>query len=147
MEDRPPRSRTYVGMALRALPALLVALAALADGAGEPAVALYALLAAVPALAIAALGALGDVLDGDAVPRRQLQALLWAVALTLAVGGAAVRGPAVRDADLPAFAGSALIACLVALALEAAVAAAHTAVERPPRQRRSATSEEVREAA
>jgi hypothetical protein len=141
------RSRTYVGMARRALPALLVASAALADAAGEPALALYALLAAVPALAIAALTALGDMLDGDAVPRRQLQALLWVLASVLAVGGAAVRGPAVRDADLPAFAGSALIACLVALALEAAVAAAHTAVERPPRRHHSETHEELREAA
>ena len=133
-------------MARRALPALLVAAAAVADGLGQPELALYALLAGVPALAVAALAVLGDVLDGDSAPRRQLQALLWGVALVLAVAGAAVRGPAVRDAGLPAFAGSALFACLVVLALEAAVAAAQAAVERPPRPQR-AEAEDLREAA
>jgi hypothetical protein len=122
-------------MARRALPAVLVAAAAVADSAGEPTLALYALLAAVPALSFAGLSALGELLDGDSDLARQLQALLAAVALALIVGGAAVRAPAVQDGDLPAFAGTALFACLVVLALEALVGAGRVAVERPPRER------------
>jgi Ca2+/H+ antiporter len=135
-------------MARRALPALLVAAAALADAAAEPAFALYALLLAVPALALAGLAALGDVLEGEASPARQLQALLSAAALALVVAGAMVRAPAIRDGELPALAGSALVACLVLLAVEAVVGAARAAVERPPRRRRvTAQAEELREAA
>jgi hypothetical protein len=142
------RSRTFVGMARRALPALLVAAAALADASGEFGLALYALLAAVPVLAFAGLDALGELLEGESEPGRQLQALLCALALALVLAGAAVRAPAVRDGELPALAGSALFACLVALALEALVAAGRVAVERPPRRHRSAASaEELREAA
>lgn len=139
--------RTFVGMARRVLPALLVAAAAVADRSGEPDLALYALLAAVPALAFAGLAALGELLDGESEPARQLQALLAAIALALIVGGAAVRAPAVEDGDLPAFAGSALFACLVVLALEAFVGAGRAAVERPPRRRREAPPDELREAA
>jgi hypothetical protein len=135
-------------MARRALPALLVAAAALADAAGERNVSLYALLGAIPALAFAGLAALGELLDGRIEPGRQLQTLLWAVALALVVGGAAVRAPAVGDGDLPTFAGSALFACLVVLALEALVAAAGAAVERPPRRRGlTLPGEDLREAA
>ena len=135
-------------MARRALPALLVAAAALADASGEAGLALYLLLAAVPALACAALASFGELLDGETGPGRQLGLLLSAVALALVVGGAAVRAPTARDGDLPAFAGSALFACLVVLALEAAVGAACAAVERPARTRpRVHAVEELRDAA
>jgi hypothetical protein len=135
-------------MARRALPALLVAAAALADASGEFGLALYALLAAVPGLAIAGLAMIAELVDGEATPGRQLQALLWGVGLALVLAGAAVRAPAVHDGALPAFAGSALFACLVVLALEAVVGAAGAAVERPPRRRRPvAHAEELREAA
>ena len=136
-------------MARRALPALLVAAAALADAGGSPDLALYALLAAIAALALAALAALGDLIDGDRPPAaHQLQVLLSGVALLLVVVGAAVSAPAARTGELPALADSALFACLVVLALEAAVGAARAAVERPARPRRTAQpGEELREAA
>ena len=134
-------------MARRAVPALLVAAAALADGRGETQLALYALLLAIPGLALIGLSAFGELLDGSDEPARQVQALLCAVALGLTVVGAAVRAPAARAGDLPALAGSALVACLVALAIEAAVGAARVAVERPPRRRPARAAEELREAA
>jgi len=141
-------SRTLVGMARRAMPALLVAAAALADVLGDRNLALYALLAAVPALAVALLAAFGDVLEGDAEPSRQLQTLLCGVGLLLVVVGATVRAPAVRDADLPPLAVSTLVACLAVLALEAAVGAGRAAVERPARRGRAeAQPDELREAA
>ena len=131
------------------MPALLVAAAALADASGERSLALYALLAAVPALAVVGLTVLGELLDGDAEPSRQLQAILSALALSLVVAGASARAPAVGEDGLPPLAGSSLIACLVLLALEAGVCAARAAVERPPRQRpvRAAAPDELREAA
>lgn len=123
-------------MARRALPALLVAAAALLDADGFPDLALYALLGAIAALALAALGALGELIDGvPATPAHQLQALLSGSALLLVVVGAAVGAPAARSGDLPALADSALFACLVVLALEAAVGAARAAVEKPERRR------------
>jgi hypothetical protein len=136
-------------MVRRALPALLVAVAALADAGGFPDLALYALLAAIAALALAALAALGELIDGDRpAPAHQLQALLWGVALLLVVGGAAVSAPGARTGELPALADSALFACLVVLALEAAVGAARAAVEPPARPRRTAPpAEQWREAA
>ena len=135
-------------MARRALPALLVAAAAVADARGLRDLALYALLTAIAAVALAALAVLGELIDGDPQPVQQLQALLWAVALLLVVGGSAVRAPAVRTENLPALAGSALFACLVVLALESGVGAARAAVERPERGRRSSPqAEELREAA
>jgi hypothetical protein len=147
-QDCPTRSRTLAGMARRAVPALLVAAAALADARGEPTFALYAILAAVPALAVAALASFGDVLDGEPEASRQLQALLWTLALVLAVSGAAVRAPALRDGALPPLAVTALFACLVVLALEAAVGAARAAVERPARERpRPSAAGELRRAA
>jgi hypothetical protein len=134
-------------MARRALPALLVAVAAVADARGLPDLALYALLAAIVAVAVASLASLGELLDGQATPAQQLQALLWGLALLLVVCGSAARSPAVRAGDLPTLAASALFACLVVLALEAVVGAARAAVERPPRIRRPAAPENVREAA
>lgn len=135
-------------MARRALPALLVATAALADVSGEFALALYVLLAAVPVLAFAGLAMLGELIDEEATPGKQLQALLWGVGLALVLAGATVRAPAVRDVALPPFAGPALFACLVVLALEALVGAAGAAVERPARRRgQPAAAESLRDAA
>jgi hypothetical protein len=135
-------------MVRRALPALLVAVAAVFDVRGLADLSLYALLAAIAAVAVASLAALGDLLEGEATPAQQLQALLWGLALLLVVGGTAARSPAVRTDDLPTLAASALFACLVVLALEAVVGAARAAVERPPRIRRPApAAEELSEAA
>ena len=136
-------------MARRALPALLVATAALADAAGYPDLALYALLASIAALALAALNVLGELIDSERpAAAHQLQALLCGIALLLVVGGAAAGAPAARTGELPAFADSALFACLVVLGLEAAVGAARAAVERPARKSRPAAGrEELREAA
>jgi hypothetical protein len=141
-------SRTFVGMVRRALPAMLVAVVALADALGDRHLALYALLGAVPALAVAVLAAFGDVLEGRAEPSRQLQTLLSGFGLLLVVAGATVRAPAVRDGDLPPLAVSTLVACLVVLALEAALGAGRAAVERPARRRGSEPQpEQLREAA
>lgn len=136
-------------MARRALPALLVAAAALLDAGEFPDLALYALLAAIAALALSSLAALGELLDGERpAPAHQLQTLLSGIALLLVVAGAAVSGPAAKTGELPALADSALFACLVVLALEAAVGAARAAVEKPERRRRSVqAAEELREAA
>jgi hypothetical protein len=126
---------------------MLVAGAALADAYGEPTLALYSLLVAVPALAAAGLSAFGEVLDGESGAACQLQALLWLGALALVVVGTAVRAPAVRDDVLPPLGASALVACLVVLALEALLGAGSAAVERAPRQLPETVPEELREAA
>jgi hypothetical protein len=105
----------------RAIPALLLAAAALADVAGSGRAAFYLLLTAVPALAAAALTVLGEVLDGRPGATRVLQVALLAIALALAVAGAAARSPMLLEHAVPPFAVYALAAGLFALALEALV--------------------------
>jgi hypothetical protein len=95
--------------------------AAAADGAAFHGVAFYALLLAVPAAAAVALEAFGHVLDGA---NEHLHALLWTIVLALVVVGCAVRASAVADGAVPAFARTALLACLAVFCVQAAVSAA-----------------------
>jgi hypothetical protein len=107
---------------LRVLTAALVLAAALADAAGSPQLAFYALLAAVPAGAACGLSIFGDLLEDRG---QVLQALVWALVLTLVVVGAAARSPALLEGGVPALGASALTACLALLSLEGVLAAAH----------------------
>ena len=98
----------------------LVVLAGLADAAGAHALAFYALVAAVPAAAAAALVSLDRALTADGHPPLR-RAWLQAAVLVLVLLSAAVRAP-VRDADtVPRLATSALVACLLLLALQVGV--------------------------
>jgi len=105
---------------LRVLTAALVVVAALSDAAGSPGLAFYALLAAVPSAAATGLSVFGELLDQ---PGRVLQALVWAMVLTLVVVGAAARSPAVLEGAVPAVGATALATCLALLALEGLLAA------------------------
>ena len=99
----------------------LVLVAGLADAAGVHSLAFYALLLAVPATAAAALTALGAAFEpGDT--RAIGRAWVQAAALTLVLVSGAVRAP-FRNADsVPRIATSALVACLLLFAGQAAVA-------------------------
>jgi len=105
---------------LRVLTAALVVVAALSDASGSHELAFYALLAAVPAAAACGLSVFGELLDE---PGRALQALVWAMVLTLVVLGAATRSPAVLEGAVPAVGATALAACLALLSLEGLLAA------------------------
>ena len=107
-------------MALRVLTAALVLAAALADAAASPQLAFYALLAAVPAAAACGLSVFGELLEEDG---RIVQALLWALVVTLVVIGAATRSPALLEGGVPTVGATALTACLALLSLEGLLAA------------------------
>jgi multisubunit Na+/H+ antiporter MnhC subunit len=109
-----------VRVGLRVLTAGLVLVAALADAAGSPRFAFYALLAAVPAAAASGLAVFGELLDE---PGRVVQALVWALVLTLVVVGAAARSPALLEGAVPAVGATALAGCLALLSLEGLLAA------------------------
>jgi hypothetical protein len=108
-------------MARRWLPIGLALVAALLDAWGLHGAAFYLLLLAVPATAVAALGALGELLDVRAVGRAGaalfMQPMLWALALTLLVGSAALRAAAE-----PGLSAAVLSVCLAFFCLEALVA-------------------------
>jgi hypothetical protein len=113
-------------MACRALPVALVIATALADAAGAHRLAFYALVAAVPATAVAGLICLGEIVDsrrdGLARPAAGVQGVLWAVALVLIMVGAAARGPFLQQGALPRVALSALVASLLTLVVQTALA-------------------------
>jgi len=105
---------------LRVLTAALVLLAAVADATSSPQLAFYALLAAVPVVAACGLSVFDELL-GD---RGQVvQAVVWALVLTLVVVGAAARSPALLEGTVPAVGASALAGCLALLSLEGLLAA------------------------
>ncbi|HTR33390.1 MAG TPA: hypothetical protein VMH47_05905 [Gaiellaceae bacterium] len=109
-------------MARRLLPGLLAIAAAIADSRGSHGLAFDALLAAVPFAAVAALESFGAYLDDRGEALRGLQALLWALALSLLVLSCAARSPATETHSLPALGWSALVACLGVFAVKACVA-------------------------
>lgn len=114
---------------------MLTVAAAYADARGSHGLAFDALLAAVPFAAAAALVGFGAYLEDRADPQKGLQALLWALALALIVLSCAARSPATGTHALPPLGRSALLGCLVILALKAFVAIAplvrRAAVYRP----------------
>jgi len=107
-------------LGLRVLTAALVLLAAVADATASPQLAFYALLAAVPAAAACGLAVFDELLEDRG---QALQALVWALVLTLVVVGAAARSPALLEGVVPALGASALAACLALLSLEGLLAA------------------------
>jgi hypothetical protein len=100
-----------------------VVAAALADARGAHGLAFDALLAAIPFAAVSGLVAFGDYLErrDDAVAG--FQALLWTLALALAVVSCAARSPETQTHTLPPLGASALAGCLAVLALKVCVAA------------------------
>ncbi len=106
------------------LPALLAVAAALADANGSHGLAFDALVAAIPFTAVAALVSFAAYLDAREDSVSGLQALLWALALSLLVLSCAARSPAAATQTLPPLGWSALVACLGVFAIKTAVAAA-----------------------
>jgi hypothetical protein len=104
------------------LPALLALLAAAADSWGAHTLSFYALLAAVPFAAVGALVTFGDRLEERDDPVLGLQAVLWALAVTLLVVSCATRSATVAY-GVPPLAASTLSACLAVFAVKAIVAA------------------------
>jgi hypothetical protein len=100
-------------------PAGLVALAGLCDAAGAHDGAFWLLVLAVPLAALAALVVLGRALDEDATGRLT-HAWLQGAALVLILFGAAARAPFRDEGSVPRVAVSALVACLLLYAVEAA---------------------------
>ena len=115
------RRESVLGMQRITLPVVgLVALAGLADLGGAHTLAFYTLVAAVPAAAAAALVALDRALTADG--RRPLRrAWLQATVLVLVLLSAAVRAPVREENSVPQLATSALVACLLLLALQIGV--------------------------
>ena len=111
----------------------LVLGAALADAAGQHRLSYYALVAAVPVAAVAALYALGAVLDGSAAePLDRAAVLLAGLAVPLLLLTTAVRAPLVGGSQPPRIAVTALVACLVLMLVQAALAGASALTVQQP---------------
>ena len=121
--------RTFLLMGRGALVTLAVVLAAGLGLAGhDSSLAFYLLLGAVASAAVSALAAFGDAISGEGSALAGLQAALRGLALVFALTASAVLAPARGDHSAPRLAVSALVACLIVLAVEGlvtAVAAAH----------------------
>jgi hypothetical protein len=99
----------------------LVLTAALADAAGAHSLSFLALVLAVPATAAAALVALGSAFEpGDS--RAVGRAWVQGAALALVLLSAAVRAPFRESGTVPRLGTTALVACLLLFAGQAAVA-------------------------
>jgi hypothetical protein len=92
--------------------------AAVADSRGSHGLAFDALIAAVPCTAVAALLAFDAYLGDRGRSFAGLQALLWALALTMLVLSCAARSPATQMHTLPPLGASALAALLVVYAVK-----------------------------
>ena len=90
-------------MAVVELATVLLVATAVCDALGFAVASFYVLLAGVPLLATAALAAFAGLVDaanGDGMERRgRLQAALSALLVAVVVLGAALRSPAVSDAN------------------------------------------------
>jgi hypothetical protein len=106
----------------RVLPGLLAIAAFYADGRGSHGLAFDALLGAIPFAAVAALEAFGTFLDVRTDAVAGVQALLWALALSLLVLSCAARSPDTAAGTLPTLGASALAAALVVFAVKTCVA-------------------------
>ena len=110
-------------------PALVLA-AGLGVAAHAPSFAFYLLLAAVLSAAVSALSAFGDVISEGATPLAGVQAVLRGLGLVFALTASAVLAPARGDHAAPRLAVSALVACLIVLAVEALVTGVAAAAQR-----------------
>ena len=106
----------------RVLPGLLAIAAFYADGRGSHGLAFDALLGAIPFAAVAALETFGTFLEARDDAVAGVQALLWALALSLLVLSCAARSPATAAGTLPTLGASALAAALVVFAVKTCVA-------------------------
>ena len=98
-----------------------VALAGICDLIGAHGAAFYMLLIAVCGIAVAALGATGDWLETRnqqlAAGAPATVAVLWSVALVLAVLGSSVRSAALDDGAVPTLGDAALAASFAVFAI------------------------------
>jgi hypothetical protein len=93
-----------------------------ADTHGAYPIAFDALLGAIPFAAVAGLVGFGAYLEDRTNSIGGLQALLWALVLTLLVISCAARSPASHTDTLPTLGASALAGCLGVFAIKAVVA-------------------------
>jgi len=108
-------------MSARVVGFSFVALAGVCDVAGAHGAAFYLLLVAVCGIAVAALGAAGDWLETRnqrlASGASAVVALLWSVALVLAVLGSSVRSAALDEGAVPTLGDAALAASFAVFAI------------------------------
>ena len=108
-------------MSARVVGFSFVALAGACDIAGAHGGAFYLLLVAVCGIAVAALGAAGDWLEARnqrvAAGAAAAVALLWSVALVLAVLGSSVRSAALDEGAVPTLGDAALAASFAVFAI------------------------------
>lgn len=108
-------------MSARVVGFSFVAFAGISDVTGAHGAAFFLLLVAVCGIAVAALGAAGDWLEArnqrldSGAPAAV--ALLWSVALVLAVLGSSVRSAALDEGAVPALGDAALAASLAVFAI------------------------------
>ena len=125
-------------MSARVVGFSFVALAGVCDVTGAHGAAFYMQLIAVCGIAVAALGAAGDWLEARnqrvAAGAPATVALLWSVALVLAVLGSSVRSAALDDGAVPTLGGAALAASFAVFAMLGALSL------RSQRRRRAATA-------
>jgi len=110
-------------------PALVLA-AGLGVAAHDSSLAFYLLLAAVLSAAVSALAAFGDAISGEGSTLAGVQAALRGLALVFALTASAVLAPARGDHSAPRLGVSALVACLIVLAVEGLITAALVAHRR-----------------
>lgn len=108
----------------------LVLASSLAIAAHSFSLALYLLLAAVLSVSVSALAAFGDAVCDEPRPLAGAQAALRTLVLALLLGASAVLAPARDDHAVPRLAVSALVACLIVLAVEMLVTLAAGAAHR-----------------
>jgi hypothetical protein len=100
----------------------LVLLVTVADAANAPSLSFYLLLAAVPAIVVAGLATVEEVLEG-ALSHRKAIGMLHVVTLLLVLVSAAVRSPVRAEGTIPTAGVSAVIACLVVMAIQGMIGA------------------------
>ena len=110
----------------------LVLAAGLGVAAHDSSLAFYLLLGAVASAAVSALAAFGDAISGEGSALAGLQAALRGLALVFALTASAVLAPARGDHSTPRLAVSALVACLIVLAVEGLITAVAAAQRREP---------------
>ena len=114
MANRADMSARVVGFSF-------VALAGVCDVTGAHGAAFYMLLIAVCGIAVAALGAAGDWLEARnqrlTAGATAAVALLWSVALVLAVLGSSVRSAALEEGAVPTLGDAALAGSLAVFAI------------------------------
>jgi hypothetical protein len=106
----------------RVLPGLLAIAAFYADVRGSHGLAFDTLLGAIPFAAVAALETFGTFLEARDDAVAGVQALLWALALSMLVLSCSSRSPATAAGTLPTLGASALAAALVVFAVKTCVA-------------------------